>query len=456
MLASTRQHYNTSSSSPVLTVANSYTYDHAGRKTQTFESINGGANILLSQEDYNEIGQVMTKHLHGTSGALPALQDISYAYNERGWLNRINDPTVSPAANKLFSLQLNYNSPAYGATAQFNGNIAEQDYNAGVSGRQHVVYSYDNLNRLLSGIGSAGYSETGITYDQMGNIKTLTRAGTGNGTLSYNYAGNQLTSLSGFKSGSYLYDNNGNTTTDGTRGATISYNVLNLPNTVTASGLSIAYTYDANGTKLRKVSNGSSTDYISAIQYKANGTIDFIQTEEGRAVNTGTGYKYEYTLTDQLGNNRITFDNMNGKTGEDDYYPFGLNVHRLQNTGNNYLYNRKENQTELTEYDYGARLYDPIIGRWGVIDPLAEVGRRFSPYNYANDNSIRNIDPDGMDVKDIENGVHLDGTDASSFFSIFSVSTTASQDTRNGDQITPIRKIVSKTDALPSHKKGQV
>ncbi|WP_367118545.1 RHS repeat-associated core domain-containing protein [Chryseobacterium sp.] len=83
------------------------------------------------------------------------------------------------------------------------------------------------------------------------------------------------------------------------------------------------------------------------------------------------------------------------------YYPFGL-LHNYTATTQNayqYKYNGKELQ-ETGMYDYGARFYMPDIGRWGVVDPLAEKYQPMSTYHISGNNPIFYVDSNGMNYDD--------------------------------------------------------
>ncbi|OJX53526.1 MAG: hypothetical protein BGO88_00900 [Flavobacterium sp. 38-13] len=227
------------------------------------------------------------------------------------------------------------------------------------------------------------------------------------------------------------------------RRTSITYNHINLPIQISfVTGEKITYLYDASGKKLQKTvwegSDYTPTDYLSGFQY-IHETLDLFPTAEGyvKYIRPLRGrpeqFNYVFNHKDHLGNIRMSYamDKEKGKIyimEENHYYPFGLKHEKYnsdkyeyveiskedggyligieplgpqQRRSYQYKYNGKEFQDELglNFYDYGARNYDPAIGRWMNIDPLAEQMRRWSPYNYAYNNPIFFVDPDGMQAK---------------------------------------------------------
>jgi len=450
---SVRSHYLASALQ--LTIANSYNYDQAGRKILYKQQYNSDPVINLAKYDYNELGQLITKHLHSTStfSSPPSsgfLQHVDYRYNIRGWLARINNPNSAnlidetfPGQSDLFAEQIDYDQPNTsftGTTPQFNGNISTVSWQdlvpPGLGMTQELkgyVLNYDPLNRLRYSYykapsGNDKYNET-VTYDELGNILSLNRNATATtyiNKLTYDYGtgtqrSNQLLSVQdngGTENytSNFSYLPNGNETTNSKIGVSqITYNELNLPSLITLStGKTLSFNYSASGEKLERIIKQGTTvaedrSYVHGIEYTANG-IEFVHTEEGRARPPGSGSSYilEYQIADHLGNMRAMFgDEDNNNTfstasdiaQETDYYAFGRQIASLEaNPLFQYKYNGKEYSTDLNEYDYGARYYNPVTARWNAVDNDAEKSRRWSPYNYVYNNPIRNIDPDGQDV----------------------------------------------------------
>src|SRR5690606_8820769 len=226
---------------------------------------------------------------------------------------------------------------------------------------------------------------------------------------------------SGFKEGVYtgdafIYDNYGNLIEDKNKGITsITYNHLNLPKEIifeNDENKKIIYLYNANGQKIKKTVVNSPS--VSTVNYQGmfhyeNGLLRFFATAEGYVMADTRGYNYVYNYTDHLGNIRLSYtdDSSFGLQviEENNYYPFGLkhngynNISPLNNVYK-YKYNGKEWQDELNLnlYDYGARNYDPAIGRWMKQDPHAENYYSFSPYSFVANNPMFFVDPNGKDI----------------------------------------------------------
>ncbi|WP_317224929.1 RHS repeat domain-containing protein [Chryseobacterium aahli] len=326
-------------------------------------------------------------------------------------------------------------------------------------------YYYDSLNRLVFGYYSEPFGTVpqdnhfgeSIEYDFNGNIKHLYRNSKNTTTgsamqidnLTYAYENNnqsnRLSSVTDTSTNYFGYpDTSGNTINYDLNGNMINhldkgilqidYNFLNLPKYIKfnqsipsrggARFVNSVYIYRADGIKLRKqysYKDGinlylaiKTTEYLDSFQYEGNATFaNPNATVSLKFSPTAEGYfdfeknKYIYNYSDHLGNVRLSYQS-NGSSievlEENNYYPFGLKHEGYNALAGNPSYQYKYNGKELQEtgmYDYGARFYMPDIGRWGVVDPLAEKMTRHSPYNYAFNNPIRFIDPDGRETKDV-------------------------------------------------------
>ena len=399
----------------------SYVYDHQGRLTN--ETHMAGARLPIHfKYGYDELGRVKSlTRISGTDSLI-----TTNSYNIRNWLTGIDSPIFK---------QVLYYTDGLG-TPYYNGNISSMTWQTDASTLRGYQFSYDGLSRLKNAVYGEGntlsinkgyFNEQVTNYDKMGNIVGLKRFGqiSENGyglidDLSFFYNGNQLKSVADestnsvyaggfeFKDGiqkttEYTYDSNGNLIQDLNKKITdIQYNYLNLPCRVGfKNGNSISYLYDANGTKLRSthvIGNDTTvTVYCGNVVYE-NGIPKMLLTEAGFfSLNDG---KYHYYLKDHQGNNRVVVDE-DGNVGEvNDYYPFGGLMSSSSGSVQPYKYNGKELDRKggLDWYDYGARQYDAALGRWHVVDPMAEKYYGWSPYVYCLNNPMKYMDPDGNQV----------------------------------------------------------
>ncbi len=196
----------------------------------------------------------------------------------------------------------------------------------------------------------------------------------------------------------------------------VRYNFLNLLENVSRNDTTLAnYSYLADGTKYKATNKaGQGLLYTGSFIYLCTPkpSLESAPFSDGRFVVTGTGsIDPRIFVTDHLGSVRAVVNNAGEILEQNDYYPFGLRWADTNSliSDNRYRYNGKEDQTfvSLPFTDYGARMYNPTLGRWFGIDQLAERHPALSPYAFSGNTPIRYSDVDGRDWWDSVMGVTI-------------------------------------------------
>jgi len=200
----------------------------------------------------------------------------------------------------------------------------------------------------------------------------------------------------------YTYDANGNMTTRWSTQfngwQTLTWDHENRLNSVTGAGTDESYLYDGDGQRVRKVGGGVTTAYVNLFYELSGTTVTKYYYFNGQrvAVRQGNNPLY-YLYSDHLGSTGfVTHDGGTPLTNQR-YYAFG----KVRLTGalpTDHWFTGQKYSSGNGLYHYGARYYDPELGRFIQPDTIVSNpgdAQSFDRYAYVNNNPLRYTDPTG-------------------------------------------------------------
>ena len=381
----------------------SFTYTVDNRKKET--NLLSGGKMTFSYDTLNRIFITDVNHVASTDPTL------------RTQVEFVN----LPAGNRTTTLTKNH----------FN---YKRVGNTNVATLSSCAYTYDN-NGNISTVTDAAGNLTTYTYDQLNQLVRVDDQKAGN-TITYDYdVGGNITRVryylystgqpgNAFLNVSYFYDNdNWKDLLTSYDGQSITYDQIGNPltyrdgmnftwagrqmATATVNGESISYTYNSDGIRTSKTVDGVTTDYLvdgSTIvaQNTVYDTLWFMYDSDG----TRVGFTYHddayYYMKNAQGDVTGIVDSNLNVVVEYSYDAWGK---LIETTGseanligklNPFLYRGYYYDAETGLYYLNSRYYDPIIGRWINADSVLNndiLGNNF--FIYCGNNPTSRTDDNG-------------------------------------------------------------
>jgi RHS repeat-associated protein len=373
-----------------------YTYDDLNRMTEIKRYVDGSNDEILMDGVQYDTESLLTQFDYGND------LRATYTYDSR---DRPLTLDVKDGATSYLDLDYTYDNNS-NITQIVNGwRDTDTDWNSDTES-----YSYDGLDRLTSA-SCTGWSHS-YSYDKVGN-----RTAKDSVTYTINSV-NEVTALS--DGTSFTYDDNGNRTqkTKGTDTWDYTYDYANRLTEVEENSTTIGeYVYDGSGKRLQATENSVTTTYIHSgwsVIYEENstGSACYIYGPTGMLAKRTTISQQSDTYfyhTDHLGSTRLVTDDTKTIVSAVTYHPFG--EVDVKEGSEDFLFTGKEKDATGLYY-YGARYYDPQIGRFITRDTwtyLPNDTRAFGKtvsqwlgdpqvlnrYSYCRNNPLKFIDPTG-------------------------------------------------------------
>ncbi len=402
-------------------------YDVRGRMTKTELFLTVNTSSYTTQQTYDDSDRVQTitypggtpviLNTYDTGGMLSLVQRTdggtatyftSKGYNELGQgrgsvLGSGTETTLDyfPTSKRLSRLRtfkggVDLQNLTYKYTAADNvREIDDQVHASGSSSASITATVYDDLHRLKSASGP-GFGTFNYNYDSIGNVTLNGEAGAG----AYSYGTARPQAVKTVNGVNYTYDLCGNMTRRG--GQQLDYDARNRLSKVSASGVTTAtFGYSDGGQRLWKQTSAGLQVWIGGLYEVRNGLARFYIFANGKRVcevESATGTTH-YSHGDHLGSSSVLTSAAGVETRHWEYSPFGRE--RFGTTQPFAVSHRFTGQVlddETGLYYYGARYYDPNLGRFiqpdTVISDLANP-QALNRYAYALNNPLKYTDPTG-------------------------------------------------------------
>lgn len=276
---------------------------------------------------------------------------------------------------------------------------------------RNQTFSYDSLNRIVTGAQADNSFNLTFSYDAWGNMK---ESGTSNlGSISFDVT-NRITSPATCATSlaPFCYDAAGDLLVDNHSHA-FTYDAEARIKTV--DGTAATYTYNPLGNRVRKEAGATSTEYfffggnvIAELNPSTGAYTDYIFGYGKRIAKdtSSNGSGAQYYHDDQIGSARVMTDPAGTKIMDCTFNPFGEQVScSLDNASNHYRFSGKEYDSESQLDDFGSRYYSSSIGRWATPDwserptavPYAVFGdpQSLNLYLYVRNDPVSRADADG-------------------------------------------------------------
>ena len=399
-----------------------YTGDYTRTNTPT-----AIAKVTQGVDQYDGNIKAMTWKIHPL---MTAPDTYYYQYNKNNWLQSagLNAPVSgngAPVDDLIVNTQISQNSQI----AARNSITLTAGFET-TTGIEYIAKIDPNAS---SNSDNGDYNVSNLTYDENGNIRTLSRnKQTENGSnemdkLTYDYITNKnqldhvndavmgTTNADDIKSqssGNYTYNLIGQLIKNKEEGILYEYNasglVTNIKKISTAfpNGYPyVSFYYNDKGHRVRKRNWVDETDtyYIrdasgnTLAVYSGSNLVEIpIYGTSRIGIHYKATNKDVYQLTDHLGNVRAVIASGNAAiSSSTDYYPGGMampnrNVVGDYRYGYQGEYSEKDEETGLNAFE--LRMYDSRINRWISPDPAQQYP---SPYLGMGNNWMNGTDPDG-------------------------------------------------------------